>query len=58
MWSATKKSGFAPTKFISNVVSNQALSWTIGSKPSANSKMGRCNARQPQASASLGGLKR
>jgi hypothetical protein len=40
-----KKSGFAPTKFISHAVNGQDLSWTIGSKPSANSEVGRYNAR-------------
>jgi ketosteroid isomerase-like protein len=36
----TRKSGIARTKSISNVANNQAVSWTIGSKPNANSHVG------------------
>ncbi|HEY4762026.1 MAG TPA: hypothetical protein VIH75_00030 [Candidatus Sulfotelmatobacter sp.] len=42
----TKKSDFVHTSFISNAVDSQALSWTIGSKPSANSKVERGSARK------------
>jgi hypothetical protein len=36
----TKKSDVAHTKSISNAAYNQAVSWTIGSRPNANLKVG------------------
>jgi hypothetical protein len=35
----TRTSDVAHTKSISNAANNQAVSWTIGSKPNANSKV-------------------
>jgi hypothetical protein len=43
----TKRSGVALTKFISGGVENRAVRWTIGCKPSANSKAQCCHARKP-----------
>ena len=42
----TKKSDAAPTKSISNAANNQAVIWTIGSKPNANSNAGHSRARR------------
>jgi hypothetical protein len=38
----TRKSDVAPTRSIWNAANNQAGSWTIGSKPNANSKAECC----------------
>jgi hypothetical protein len=43
----TRKSDFVHTKSILNAANNQAASWTIGSKPNANSHVGCARARRP-----------
>ena len=41
-----RKSDVAYTKSISKAVNNRAVSWTIGSKPNANSNVGCFGARR------------
>ena len=41
-----ENSDVAPTKYISSGADNQAVRWTIGCKPSANSKAERFRARR------------
>jgi hypothetical protein len=43
---ATRTSDVAPTKSISKAANNPAASWTIGSKPNANSDMDCLRARR------------